>query len=682
MLAKKDTSISRREATKLFGAAAVASAYPQVTLVTQAGTARPQDISWHPQLFPEMIVKSWYQEDLDEGEVISWQSRGVKPVAAIQSDAAFRPAKLANNGGVLFKKGLKQALTWSADHDAPYLHRWWLAIARCDLANANSADVPVLCVNGAEGGPSYRQPRICFKTGQKNLVSELNDGQFKVEGGKCSADFSDWNVIVGYRRGGMTQAVVNGVKSIGQTIYALAPNRARSLSFFGDLHSPMAADVAIDCVLIGQSELNDAQIDKLTGWAIWRVGRQSALPDQHPYRRNPPRGTDQNDQPARYIFNGRAWEVFQNADRFSNRGRPAPAISGYATVFFDDFMKNTVVDDLTGAPGCVWYAPTHLTVVGGHAQAQRPSNQPSSYVHDAATHTLSLRLLHHNGWKTGAFSSVNNNGQGRFWDKGVFEIRAKLPMLPAPRPGFFPAFWAYGREHLFWRTRNRLETDFWEYDGLDGTYINITQHVHKPVLAGYDDPGILTKNIRYKIAGYRLDSSNGFPRTIDIYDGEYHTWYAQIEDDFSYFVLDGYEVARVPTTPELKAPKYIMVDFAYDERKGRAAPDVMQTYDMVIDYIRVRQKIADLAQIPAGFGALPVLSGKSAPGNRLTVIPQTLAKQVEYRWYRDGVPIIGEVDPSYLLRADDAGHKIRCHVRALSLLEQPAAWTGESGTVS
>ncbi|TGV37780.1 hypothetical protein EN811_26720, partial [bacterium M00.F.Ca.ET.168.01.1.1] len=37
---------------------------------------------WHPDLFPEMIVKSWYQEDLAEGEVSSWQSGGVKPVAA------------------------------------------------------------------------------------------------------------------------------------------------------------------------------------------------------------------------------------------------------------------------------------------------------------------------------------------------------------------------------------------------------------------------------------------------------------------------------------------------------------------------------------------------------------------------------------------------------------------------
>jgi beta-glucanase (GH16 family) len=461
----------------------------------------------------------------------------------------------------------------------------------------------------------------------------------------------------------------------------LAPNRARSPSFFGDVHAPMGADVAIDCVLIGQGELNDAQIDKLTGWAMWRIGRQSALPDRHPYRHSPPRGADKNDQSARYVLDIGAWTALHNADRFSNRGRSAPAVNDYVTVFFDDFTEDTVVDDLKGPPSSNWYAPTHLVGIGVDAKAQRRSDLPSSYVHDPAAHTLALRLHYNNGWKAGAFSSVNNNGQGRFWSKGIFEIRAKLPAVPPPRPGFFPAFWAYGREHLFWRTRNRLETDFWEYDGLDGTYINITQHIHKPTLGGYSDPGILTKDVRYKIAGYRLNSSNGFPRAIDVYDGQFHTWYAQIEDDYSYFVIDGLEVARVPTTLELAAPKYILVDFAYDKAKGRAALDLSQTYDMVIDYIRVRQTIADLQKAPPGFAALPVLSGKAAPGNTLTVIPETTARHIEYRWYRDGVSIIGELGASYLLRKDDSGHKIRCHVRALSLLDQPAAWTAESEIV-
>lgn len=160
-----------------------------------------------------------------------------------------------------------------------------------------------------------------------------------------------------------------------------------------------------------------------------------------------------------------------------------------------------------------------------------------------------------------------------------------------------------------------------------------------------------------------------------------HTWYAQIEDDYTYFVIDGYEVVRVPTTPELAAKKYIIVDFAYEQNKGRAQPDPGQTYDMVIDYIRVRQTETDLARVPPGFSALPAFSGEASPGQKLTVVPNVNASQIECLWYRDGVPIVGETGTSYELSSQDAGHKIRCHVRAVSVLDQPEAWTPESETV-
>ena len=49
--------------------------------------------------------------------------------------------------------------------------------------------------------------------------------------------------------------------------------------------------------------------------------------------------------------------------------------------------------------------------------------------------------------------------------------------------------------------------------------------------------------------------------------------------------------------------------------------------------------------------------------------------------YRDGVPIVGETGTGYELGSQDIGHKIRCHVRAVSVLDQPEAWTPESETV-
>lgn len=572
----------------------VVSVKGTLTIEVEEDGPSPEDGLWSPDLFPEMIVKSWFQEDAADGPVASWQSGGVKPVVAFQGgDIALCPTRLPDGGGVLFSKGTKQALTWPVDKDAPYLHRWWLVIARCDMvANPTATNASVLCVNGANApGASYRQPRVAFKPSLGTFASQLNDGVTKTEEEACLPDFADWNVLVGYRRGFTMQAIVNGVRTPGQTVLGLMPNNVASLSFMGDMNTSMTTDVAIDCVILGQGELTDAQVDKLTGWAMWRIGRQESLPADHPYRDQAPM-TDASDEPARYEFDAAAWAAWAaiGNERFVNRGKAAPPIVGYSTVFFDDFLTNTVVDDLSGAPGSNWFAPTHLVGVGVQATAQRVTATPSSYVHDAANHTLALRLLHSNGsWKTGAFSSINNNGQGRSWGKGIFEIRAKLPAIAAPRPGFFPAFWAYGTEHLFWRTRNRLETDFWEYDGLNGAWINISQHVHKPSLS-FTSPEVLDSDVSDKIAGYTVGPANGFPALVDIYDGQFHTWYAQIEEDFSYFVIDGLEVARVPTSQELAANKYIMVDLALDAAKGQATPDPLQTYDMVIDYIRVRQK--------------------------------------------------------------------------------------------
>ena len=72
---------------------------------------------------------------------------------------------------------------------------------------------------------------------------------------------------------------------------------------------------------------------------------------------------------------------------------------------------------------------------------------------------------------------------------------------------------------------------------------------------------------------------------------------------------------------------------------------------------------------------------EASPGQALTVVSNVIASQIECLWYRDGVPIVGETGTSYELSSRDIGHKIRCHVRAVSVLDQPEAWTPESETV-
>lgn len=627
---------------------------------------------------PESIIVSFYQGDVQDGVTGSWLSGGMKPQLASQSNPANFPTKLANNRGVLFAGQTAQSLSWTTDTDAAWSSRWWVAIARCPLASLTNSQV-IAAINGNTGSPTARQPSIVFPVGS-TMSSQIYDTALKTAAGPADPNFQNWNVLVGYRRGFSHQAVVNGTKTAQTTFGTFLSNQSGgTLSIMGMPKN--SADFAIDCFIVGQGELSDSDIDRIVGWAMWRAGRQADLAADHPYKNAAPTGMS---NPTRYSFDINAWNAWvtaSNAIKTSHRGQPAPAVSGYTTVFFEDFLTPAVVSDKS-LQGPSFYAPGHLDTVGASATTQDVTVTPSTYIHDGAS-ALSLRMLFSSRWRTGSFTSINKAGSGRWWGKGIFEIRCKFPNLPDPRPGFFPAFWAYARPHLLWRTRNRLETDFFEYDGLDGTWINTTQHVHDPslkTLATSNGP-ILSNDTRYKLFGQKVAPVNGFPVTVDIYDGQYHTWYVQIEDDYTYVVIDGVEVGRVPTSPELSADKYIFVDWAYVPNKGRGTIDPAQTYDMTIDYIKVMQKENSLQAVPTGFSALPSLAGNATVGSTLTVTPNTAGSYLEYYWYRDGVPIPTAITASYIPASDDVGHTIRCQVRNMSIDTQPCGWSLPTATV-
>lgn len=704
-----------------------------------------------PHMQAEFVSRAWYQESLPVGPVSSWDGFGFEtnPTAelAVQTNTVRQPVKLAGAGGspgsgVFFAASTGPAtspcLTWPNDNDAHVANRWWLVIARC-APFTGSNPTNVLCINTNSGGAASRQPRISF-TSDGTMYSAWNDSVgARIAAAPCVLDGTTWNVLVGCRRGYTIQTIVNGgtpvkVTDFGGCVDAASGNG----SFFGEANVTLPSDMAIDCVLFGQSELNDAQIDKLVGWGMWRVGRQADLPVGHPYRTVRPWGgatptTDANDNPARYMFSRLEFEAWQKAmwgdppianeadqPRHVNRGNPAPAVTGYTTVFEDHFQNNQIVDYLTGPEGSVWYAPSINDATGNFtnkvpgqvgvmAQATRPNVVPTNYVHfaDGTTHTMALRLLNPTGtaggWKTGAFQSANRNGIGRSWGKGIFEIRCKFPTAPsATRPwiGFFPAFWGYDVEHLNWLTRARIEIDFLEYDGKDGTFLNFSQLIHGGELPDKTNqiytpfPGIPLDFPNQKIAGYPIGPANDFPAIIDIYDGQYHTWECRIEDDFTYMVIDGLEVVRCPTTRELACEKYIQVDLAYSPsppipmQEAHGIPAALtDVFDMTIDYIRVRQKTTQLAIVPTGFSARPTISGTVAVGSVLTVAPNTIGSQIEYRWYRtNGVPIISPIagpiiSNTYTVTADDIGHGIRVHVMNRSILNRPFAWTADTATV-
>ena len=220
-----------------------------------------------------------------------------------------------------------------------------------------------------------------------------------------------------------------------------------------------------------------------------------------------------------------------------------------------------------------------------------------------------------------------------------------------------------------------------ELAGYHPSWINVVQHVHPNVLGVPEEPAIEKQNKFEKIAGYPLNSENGFPNFLgageSLFDGEFHTWYMRIDEDLTYVVVDDLELVRVPTARELVQPKYIMTNLAYDSKHGSREAVESETFDMKIDYIRVRQRESDLEVVPEGFAARPTIAGAGEAGEMLTVGAHAAASQIDYFWYRDGIPIADALGATYVPTVADIGHKIRCQVRALSLRDEPDAWTGE-----
>ena len=557
-----------------------------------------------------MIAYAFLQEDLQEGPVTAWQSRGLRP-----KNATGSATKLSGSGGVLFSG--PQSLQWPVDTESVVLHRWWVAIARTD-APGNGA-IPILTVHSASGGNAYRQPALRFETSQ--LWSWLRDEAADRHLGTPvnAASFAHWHIVVGYLRGWEHRAWIDGVE-LGPSTFTtwLPPNHTLPSWLGAGAAAPgnpaLPKALAVDCVIVGQGSVSDAFIDKLVGWAHWRAGRVDLLPAGHPYNAAAPQLDGAEGAPVLYRHDQAAWTAWTaipQSARTVNRGNspPAPA-DDYTPVFLDDFFSNTMVSDLAGTPSDIWYAPGFNTTVGGSAALQLPNAAPNCYIHNPADGgTLTLRLQErvpgNNTWVTGAFLSVNRAGKGRQWSKGRFRIRCRFPQMATPRPGFFPAFWTYDADYLVWRTRNRLETDIFEYDGLNGLFINTSAHVHTARIP-YSSPEIAPAELSHKMIGTALTVPNGFDPQVDIYDGQFHTWEFRIEDDLSYTICDDQEVARMPTTPWLLRPKHLIVDWAYRASERAARPG--QVYDMVIDWIEVQQRESDLARVPAGFSARPTLS--------------------------------------------------------------------------
>ncbi|WFB34988.1 hypothetical protein P3T73_12545 [Kiritimatiellota bacterium B12222] len=658
-------------------------------------------IPWGIDIFPEWISSAYFQEDVAEGEVVQQVARGLIRYNANQISPSYRPHKLSDNGGVEFAANSGQRLEIKGLRDARWDYRWGIMTFRIDGESGSGNSTVLLDINKGNG-VFKSSPKIWYdKTTGLNI--QYVGGQ---EGGGLDrrimttdniiADGESWNVVVFGTRYGQMYASVNGV-----ALETATPQPPRfsagevydTKSYIGGEEMDNCA-WAYDALVLGQTEPSQAMVQKLTGWAAHRLDFESRLPADHPYVNQRP-VLDGEDFPDRFVHNDPKWnawgEVVNNKELAKvHQGEPRVEAEGFERVFYDDFRAKRLGDSRAGT-GDLWMGPGFNTAVGAKARLATPGKGVDVYGYDAEKQQQKLSLIRQGkNWWASALYTVNDQGQGYTWaGPKVFRIRFRFDKLDPKKvpPGLFPAFWSYGTENLWWRTANRIELDWFEFDGKNGYWFNgFSSHYHYPYHRGENN--IFAKNTkshkRFKIySGELKPEKSKMPIDIFAWDGEFRTWEFVIDEDMTYAniaIPDGnggekwIEISRAPTPDVYLEEVDLQLDYALKTFEGMEGIDQL---DFVIDWIEVLQKTEDIEFVPAVYTSRPELSGELKVGETITCDPKLTdgITDVRYFWYADGYPLTYGPDNSYTLTEADMGKAIRCRVKAVGAVDRPEAWS-------
>jgi hypothetical protein len=376
-----------------------------------------------------------------------------------------------------------------------------------------------------------------------------------------------------------------------------------------------------------------------------------------------------------------------------NAGGARVTPQGFERVFFDDFHTDRIAPSTSGESD-LWGGPGFNIAVGGAVPLGVPGKQPEAYIYDPEKKNLILSALQSpdkKRWYGSAIYTVNDMGWGYTW-KGpkIFRIRCMFPKVEQKDLAavLWPAFWSYGTDHLFWRTANRIENDYFEFDGEHGAYLNgLSTHFHY----AYLNTNIHARNPgsfqRYKVYGGPLNKpENKIPGGLYIWDGQFHTWEYVLDKDWTYINVtlpqpDGrdkwVEICRVPTPPTYLQRVDLQMSYAFHQKKGKPMPKDGERQDFVIDWVEVLQKTSQInAAPPAPFTARPQLTGEVKAGGTITCTAKVGdITDVRYYWFADGYPLTYGPDNTCVLTQAEEGKSIRCLVQAVGARDQPEAWS-------
>ncbi|MDQ8206294.1 hypothetical protein QEH52_02160 [Coraliomargarita sp. SDUM461003] len=657
-------------------------------------------IPWSPNIFPEWITTAYLQEDVAVDQAPPFMTRGTAQLEAVQTKSAQQPHKAEAGAGVEFGANTGDYLETKGLRDARWDYRWTLFTFRIDAATGNGEDTVLIDINSGNQ-PGMSSPKIWYNknsglniqfSGKLQSGADLRTIQTK----DVYTDGESWNVVVCGIRYGQMFASVNGVElstTTPQLPRYSTKEVERKKSYIGSRNKDNAA-WAYDAILFGLTEPSEAMVQKMTGWAAHRLDFEQKLPHSHPYYAERP-FLDAEDFPYRYNHDDVTWNEWGNLSRSkeitrAHAGQPRQTHEDFERVFYDDFRAKRLGDS-TASEGDLWMGFGFNVSVGGAAPLVRPDEKPDAYPYDAENKKQILSLVPQgNKWRGSALYTINDMGYGYSW-KGpkIFRIRCMFPEVPQEElaKGLFPAFWSYGIENIHWRTSNRNEIDWFEFDGLNGAWLNgLSTHYHYPYMRG--DGNIFAKNKnshnRFKPLGGPLDEkSSKIPGGIYIWDGQYRTWEFVVTEEMTYVNVSLYdeagnermvEVGRVPTPATYLEEVDLQLDYAMKSHNGTGAPKNGERQDFFVDYVEVLQLSSEIEELPAPFISRPTITLQDDN----TVVCEANVdgiSDLRYYWYADGYPLTYGASNSYKLTKDDIGKNIRCQVKAVGALDNPDAWS-------
>lgn len=248
-------------------------------------------------------------------------------------------------------------------------------------------------------------------------------------------------------------------------------------------------------------------------------------------------------------------------------------MAGLTPTHVSDFTNPSALATITqnGGPG-LWGAPVRATV--GSAPFKGPSDTRSPFAF--AENALRIRMEFFNGdFQTGHMQTASLAGEGFSQTKGYFEAKIRMP--GAGTFGAWPAFWLYGNELYTNPGKTRPEIDIIEYyPGNDPNGHHSSLHLR---------PGS-----PYQTGEVSQHWSKGlYTKQYDIKDGQYHTFGAEVTDDWIIIYQDRKELKRFPTLREFKVPLFMLVSLQMLPSERNRASQVVPI-DLFVEYVRVWQR--------------------------------------------------------------------------------------------